>query len=84
MCVFDISERGMEEVHEGESETREKTVAELQEELDAVRRQLEEMRRTVSNADELLSMMVEERDAVNERITKLQTLRKTRPSKSQM
>lgn len=82
--MFDISERGMEEGHEGESETREKTVAELQEELDAVRRQLEEMRRTVSNADELLSMMVEERDAVNERITKLQTLRKTRPSKSQM
>lgn len=74
----------MEEGHEGESETQEKTVAELQEELDAVRRQLEEMRRTVSNADELLSMMVEERDAVNERITKLQTLRKTRPSKSQM
>lgn len=71
----------MEEGHEGE--TREKSVAELQEELDAVQRQLDAMRRTVSNADELLGMMVEERDAVAERITKLQTLRKARPPKVQ-
>lgn len=66
-----------------EEETRERSAAELQEELDAVQRQLEAMRRTVSNADELLGMMVEERDAVAERITKLQTLRKTRPPKAQ-
>ena len=71
----------MEEGHE--EETSEKSAAELQAELAAVQRQLEEMRRTVSNADELLGMMVEERDAVAERITKLQTLRKARPSKAQ-
>ena len=54
---------------------------ELRQELAAIEQKLQAMKSTITNADELLSMMVEEYDAVAERITKLHTLRKARPAK---
>ena len=69
-------ERESKEVAETKSDE------EIQAELDAVNQQLEEMKRIMSNADELLTMMLNEQGSLSDRITKLQTLRKSRPSKA--
>ena len=53
----------------------------LVQELEEVDKKLQALKQTIVNADELLSMMVEENDATAERITKLHTLRKARPVK---
>ena len=72
-----------EELMEEESREMAKTrsVEEMQDELNSVSSQLEEMKRIMSNADELLTKMLDEQGSLSGRITKLQTLRKTRSSK---